>query len=80
MPTPLVRSPFEYSPAEKDYLFWTVVNPSKWLMPILFSLLILAIAVHAVAFAIPGRAWTNQKAAPVAMVAPAAIVTTTQAA
>jgi light-harvesting protein B-800-850 alpha chain len=74
MQTPFHRSPFEYSPAEKDYLFWLVVDPSKWLMPIFIALVVLALAVHSMAFAIPGRAWTNHKAAPVAVVAPAAVV------
>ncbi len=42
----------KYNPSEQDYRIWMVVNPSTWLMPILFSLLILGIAVHAAVFAI----------------------------
>ncbi len=37
---------------QDDWKIWMVVNPSTWLMPILFSLLILGIAVHAAVFAI----------------------------
>lgn len=74
IPSPFHGSPFAYDAAGKDYLIWQVVNPSTWLMPILISLVVLALAVHSVAFAIPGRAWTNQKLvkAPVAVAAPAA--------
>jgi len=73
MQTPFHRSPFEYNPSASDYLFWQVVDPAKWLMPIFIALVILALAVHSVAFKIPGRAWTNHKAAPVAVVAPAVV-------
>lgn len=66
-------SPFEYKPAEQDYRIWMVVNPSTWLIPIFIALTVLALAVHFVAFAIPGRAWTNHKAAPVAVEAPVAV-------
>jgi light-harvesting protein B-800-850 alpha chain len=64
---------FDYKPGEQDYRFWLVVNPSTWLVPIFIALTVLAIAVHTVAFAIPGRAWTNHKH-PVAAAAPAAPV------
>jgi light-harvesting protein B-800-850 alpha chain len=71
---PFHGSPFEYAnkASEEDYRIWLVVNPSTWLVPIFIALTILAIAIHQVAFSIPGRAWTNQKAeAPVAVEAPA---------
>lgn len=64
---------FDYKPSEQDYRIWLVVNPSTWLMPIFMALVVLALAVHLVAFSIPGRAWTNQKA-PVVEVAPVAVV------
>jgi len=34
-----------------------VVNPSVWLMPILFSLLVTAIMVHLFVFSLPGFGW-----------------------
>jgi len=73
MQTPFHGSPFEYNAAEQDYRIWLVVNPSTWLIPIFIALTVLAIAVHTVAFAIPGRAWHNHKAAPVAVEAPVAV-------
>lgn len=39
---------FNYKPMERDYLFWTVVNPVTWLMPILVVVLLTALAVHSV--------------------------------
>jgi light-harvesting protein B-800-850 alpha chain len=71
MATPFHGSPFAYNALEQDYRIWLVVNPSTWLIPIFIALTILAIAVHTVAFAIPGRAWTNHKH-PVAAAVPAA--------
>ncbi len=56
-----------YKPAEQDYRFWLVVDPSKWLIPTFIALLLLAIAVHSYAFTLPGQGWTaKQKTAPVA--------------
>jgi light-harvesting protein B-800-850 alpha chain len=37
---------FNYKPKERDYLFWTVVHPATWLIPILAAVLIIALAVH----------------------------------
>jgi hypothetical protein len=76
MQTPFHRSPFEYAQVakEQDYLIWQVVNPSTWLFPIFIALTVLALFVHTVAFAIPGRAWTNHKAVQVAVVAPVGVV------
>ncbi|AFL73938.1 light-harvesting antenna LH1, alpha subunit [Thiocystis violascens] len=41
---------------EDDWKIWLVVNPSTWLMPIFYALLVLAIAVHWVVFAV-GLGW-----------------------
>jgi light-harvesting protein B-800-850 alpha chain len=70
--TPFHRSPFEYKPSEQDYLFWTVVDPATWLIPILFAVLIVALSVHAYALSIPGRGFAKPVAAPAAVAAPVA--------
>jgi light-harvesting complex 1 alpha chain len=31
---------------EDDWKVWLVVNPAKWLMPILFTVLVVALVVH----------------------------------
>ena len=72
MSNPIYRSPFEYKPGEKDYLFWTVVDPAKWLMPILFAVLVIALVVHSYAINLPGRGFATPVAAPAAVTAPAA--------
>ena len=36
----------EYKPTEQDYRFWLVVNPKKWLIPILAAVLVTALLVH----------------------------------
>jgi light-harvesting protein B-800-850 alpha chain len=81
MATPFHRSPFEYAQnaKEQDYLFWLVVNPSTFLIPIFIALTVLAILIHQVAFSIPGRAWTNHKHPVVVVEAPAAAVAPTPA-
>jgi light-harvesting protein B-800-850 alpha chain len=33
---------------EDDWKVWLVVNPGTWLMPILFAVLVIALAVHSV--------------------------------
>jgi hypothetical protein len=75
MQTPFHGSPWAYAQVakEQDYKFWLVVDPTKALMPIFMALCVLGIAIHFVAFAIPGRAWTNHKA-PVVVAAPAVVV------
>lgn len=35
---------------EDDWKVWLVLNPATWLMPILFAVLIIALALHAVVF------------------------------
>ncbi|WP_006787931.1 light-harvesting antenna LH1, alpha subunit [Thiorhodospira sibirica] len=51
------RVPSPSNPAD-DWKMWLVVNPATWLMPILFSLLVLGIAIHFYVFSIPGMGWT----------------------
>ncbi len=70
--TPFHRSIPDYKPLESDYLFWVVVNPSTWLMPIFFAVLIIALFVHSYAINLPGRGFAKPVAAPVAVVAPIA--------
>lgn len=41
-----------------DWKLWLVVNPSTWLIPILVSLLVLALLIHLYVFSIPGMEWT----------------------
>jgi light-harvesting protein B-800-850 alpha chain len=68
---------FNYKPNEQDYRIWLVVNPSTWLMPIMLSLLVLGIAVHAAVFSVApeGMLFVNDEApvaaAPAAPAAPA---------
>ncbi len=35
---------------EDDWKVWLVLNPAKWLMPIFFFLLIIALVLHSVVF------------------------------
>ncbi|HYN79789.1 MAG TPA: light-harvesting antenna LH1, alpha subunit [Lamprocystis sp. (in: g-proteobacteria)] len=67
-------TPLSYKPLEEDYRIWLVVNPSTWLMPILFAVLLIALLVHSYAINLPGRGFANPVAAPV-VVAPAVVVT-----
>ncbi len=63
----------DYKPAEQDYKFWLVVNPSTWLIPTFIALMLLVVSIHSYALSLPGHAWTvKSKAAPVA-VAPAPV-------
>ena len=64
----------DYKPYEQDYRFWLVVNPTKWLMPMAFTVLGVALAVHVGAFSLKGgkEGWTA-KTAPVAVAAPAPV-------
>jgi hypothetical protein len=43
---------FDYKPKEQDYRIWLVVNPANWLIPILMSIFLLAILVHAFLFSV----------------------------
>jgi light-harvesting protein B-800-850 alpha chain len=68
-----------YKPAEQDYRIWLVVNPANWLMPILITVLLTALAVHAAVLTIAPSALPfidvaapAEIAAPVAAPAPAA--------
>jgi hypothetical protein len=37
---------FNYKPSERDYLVWTLVDPKIWLIPILVTVFLIALAVH----------------------------------
>jgi light-harvesting protein B-800-850 alpha chain len=37
---------FNYKPSESDYRIWKVVDPKIWLIPILITVLLIALAVH----------------------------------
>jgi light-harvesting protein B-800-850 alpha chain len=43
---------FKYKPKEQDYRIWLVVNPGTWLIPILMSVFLLAILLHAMLFSV----------------------------
>jgi hypothetical protein len=45
-------NPFEYKPQEQDYRIWLVVNPGTWLIPILMSVFLLGILLHAMLFSV----------------------------
>jgi light-harvesting protein B-800-850 alpha chain len=66
---------FNYKPKEQDYRIWLVVNPATWLIPILCSVFVLAILIHALLFTIsPYNAYwggAEAAAAPAAEAAPA---------
>jgi light-harvesting protein B-800-850 alpha chain len=64
---------FNYKPKEMDYRIWLVVNPSTWLIPILFAVLIIALSVHTMVFSLAEYKWAQEEAAAVAAApAPAA--------
>jgi light-harvesting protein B-800-850 alpha chain len=65
----------DYKPAEQDYRFWLVVNPARWLLPILVAVGVVAILVHLVAYSLPGQGFPRGNAAKAAAAAaPAAVV------
>jgi type IV secretory pathway VirB10-like protein len=64
-----LRNVFNYRPYERDFRIWLVLNPAVWLLPILFAVLVIALAVHLYAFSLPGMAWDSGKAPAVAPVA-----------
>ena len=65
----------DYKPAEQDYRFWLVVNPARWLLPILFTVGAVAIVVHLGAYSLKGQGYPRGHAAKVAAAAaPAAVV------
>lgn len=41
---------------EDDWKVWLVMNPSTWLFPILLTVLLIALAVHATVFSIAPKA------------------------
>jgi len=65
----------DYKPAEQDYRFWLVVNPARWLLPILLTVLLVAVIVHLGAYSIVGQGYPRGHAAKAAAApAPAAVV------
>jgi hypothetical protein len=64
---------FNYKPKEQDYRIWLVLNPAVWLVPILASTLVIALAVHTMVFSLDEYKWSAgaEEAAPAAP-APAA--------
>ena len=42
---------------DDDWKFWLVVDPSTWLLPILLTVLVVAIAIHLFVLGLPGFAW-----------------------
>ena len=68
-----MATPFDYKPFEQDYRIWMVVNPSTWLMPILFAVLLIALAVHNYAINLPGRGFAKPVAVAAPVVAPAVV-------
>jgi light-harvesting protein B-800-850 alpha chain len=67
---------FNYKPKEQDYRIWLVVNPATWLIPILCSVFVLGILIHALLFSVSpyGGYWGGEEAAaaPAVEAAPAA--------
>ena len=66
----------DYKPAEQDYRFWLVVNPARWLLPILFTVGAIAIVVHLGAYSVAGQGYPRGQCGPkvAAAAAPAAAV------
>jgi light-harvesting protein B-800-850 alpha chain len=66
----------DYKPAEQDYRIWLVVNPARWLLPWLLTILLVAVVVHLGAYSIVGQGYPRGHAAKVAAAAaaPAAVV------
>jgi light-harvesting protein B-800-850 alpha chain len=64
----------DYKPADQDYRFWLVVNPARWLLPILLTVGAVAIVVHLGAYSLKGQGYPRGHAAKVAVAAaPAAV-------
>ena len=63
---------FNYKPQEQDYRIWLVLNPAVWLVPILMSVFVLGILIHALLFSVSpyGEYW-GAEAAPAVEAAPA---------
>jgi len=58
---------FNYKPKEQDYRIWLVLNPGKWLVPILMSVFLLGILIHAFLFSVGpyGAYWVAEQPAAV---------------
>jgi light-harvesting complex 1 alpha chain len=61
---------------QDDWKIWLVVNPANWLIPILMSVFLLGILIHALLFSVSpyGGYWGGEEAAaaPAVEAAPAA--------
>ncbi|NEX18076.1 MAG: light-harvesting protein [Halochromatium sp.] len=55
----MLQKVFNYKPAEHDYRIWLVINPAVWLIPIFALVLLVALAVHAMVFAMPEYSWSK---------------------
>jgi light-harvesting complex 1 alpha chain len=42
---------------QDDWKIWLVCDPSVWLMPILFAVLVIALAVHTMVFSLAAYSW-----------------------
>ncbi|MBK1704816.1 light-harvesting antenna LH1, alpha subunit [Halochromatium glycolicum] len=63
---------FNYKPKEQDYRIWLVLNPATWLVPILMSVFLLGILIHAFLFSVsPYSEYWVADAAPAVEAAPA---------
>jgi light-harvesting protein B-800-850 alpha chain len=62
-----------YKPKEQDYRIWLVLNPGTWLVPILMSVFLLGILVHAFLFSVGpyGEYWVADAAPAAVEAAPA---------
>jgi light-harvesting protein B-800-850 alpha chain len=64
-----------YKPSESDYRIWKVVDPKIWLIPILITVLLIALAVHSFVYTSDKYNFLGADEAPVAEVVPAAPAT-----
>ncbi|MFP4061592.1 MAG: light-harvesting antenna LH1, alpha subunit [Halochromatium sp.] len=64
---------FNYKPQEQDYRIWLVLNPAVWLVPILMSVFVLGILIHALLFSVSpyGEYWGGSSEAATEEAAPA---------
>jgi light-harvesting protein B-800-850 alpha chain len=60
---------FNYKPKEQDYRIWLVLNPATWLVPILMSVFLLGILIHAFLYSVSpyNEYWSPSFEAPAAV-------------